>query len=175
MTMLPRLAARVWRTMIRAVCFSVACPARLRRAKGTKVIRATSLVTHMLPKKQANTSTAPNCRVVDSRSRRWSRSRSKKPVSRRPPITPMRQNRSASTGRLRAPTRAREGGTAQKDSRAPREARKRMVLERIQGRRVWKKKFMRVVLSVFVHRESFIVSRCGGRMPRYPALNVWAP
>ena len=88
------------------------------------------MVTHMLPKKQANTSTAPSCRVSWRRPRRWSRRRSKKPVSRRPPITAIRQNRMASTGTLRASSRAPEGATARKDSKAPAEARKRTGLER---------------------------------------------
>ena len=73
-------------------------------------------------------------------------------------------------------------GTAPKDSRAPRAASKRMELERIQGRRVWKKKFMEVVLSVGKGTagagpsmvSGHLSMAGGGQMRTHLALKGWA-
>ena len=67
--MLPRLAAMVCRaTTGTALCSS---PAResTSRAKGTKVMRETSLVTSMLKKKGRKISTHSSCRVVAVRAK----------------------------------------------------------------------------------------------------------
>ena len=66
-SMLPRLAARVWRTMTRIRWRPL--PERLRTsiANGTIVMSATSLVTSMLPKKVNIISVMQSRRTVDAR------------------------------------------------------------------------------------------------------------
>jgi hypothetical protein len=90
--------------MTSAICFSLATFGRAIREKGTKVRRATSLVTHILTKKQAKTRTAASWRIVPKRSRRRASTAAKTPLSRKPPMTTMRQNKIASTGTLIYPT-----------------------------------------------------------------------
>ena len=89
---LPRLAAMVCITttgMTRWVC-----PAResTSRAKGTKVMRATSLVTAMLTKKGSRMSTPSSCRVVWVRSSMARPRRKNSPCRCRPAITAIREN-----------------------------------------------------------------------------------
>ena len=62
--MLPKLAAMVWSTTTGSSSSSKAAICSTVMAKGTKVIRATSLVTSMLEKKHSPTRIAANCRPL---------------------------------------------------------------------------------------------------------------
>ena len=97
--MLPRLAAMVWRLttgMMRS-----RCPTRssTSRAKGTKVMRATSLVTAMLVRKGRKISTPSSCRVEAVRESTIRPSRLNTPSPRRPVITAIRANSSPSVSK----------------------------------------------------------------------------
>jgi hypothetical protein len=86
--------------MTRAICLSLEILGRAIRENGTKVRRDTSFVTHILTKKQANMRTAASWRIVPSLSRRRASTAAKTPLSRKPPMTTIRQNKTDSTGIL---------------------------------------------------------------------------
>ena len=88
--MLPRLAAMVCITTTGTTRWVWPARASTSRAKGTKVMRATSLVTAMLTKKGSRMSTPSSCRVVWVRSSMARPRRKNRPCRWSPPITAMR-------------------------------------------------------------------------------------
>ena len=76
MSMLPRFAAMVWRTMVGT---SRSLPSRSMIANGTKVMSATSFVMAMLKKKQRKTSVPISIQVFFTEDKSLCASRSKNP------------------------------------------------------------------------------------------------
>ena len=92
--MLPRLAAMVWSATTGISRSSLSASRSTSRAKGTKVMSATSLVTAILVKKGRKTRAASSCRVVAVRTSRASPSRRNTPRRCSPAMTAIRANSS---------------------------------------------------------------------------------
>ena len=117
-TMLPRLAARVWSTTTRAMSRVCCATENRNRVKGTRAIRATSLVTNMEEKKHSSTSA--RLTKVQDRSPLSSRPATKENrLARCSPAThSIRQKSSPSTRRSTYSPYAMLGGTATMEAAA---------------------------------------------------------
>ena len=91
-SMLPRFAAAVCSTTSGMASRSHPAISSTTSPKGTKVMRATSLVTSMLTKKGRKVSTSSICRVVESRPSSPAPSASNTPCPCRPLLTAIRLN-----------------------------------------------------------------------------------
>ena len=94
---LPRLAARVWKMTMRPTSSFICWP--VSRVRGTKIKRATSLVTSMDRKKVSQISTAPTCRVVRQRENRTPAAFSSTCSCRKPATTSIKDSSMPSTGK----------------------------------------------------------------------------
>ena len=97
--MLPRLAATVCNTTTGMARSFRPQRSRARRAKGTKVIRATSLVMIMLVKKHSSTSVSASWRLLWTLPKSLSVSRSNSPARWNPRTSSISENNSPSTRR----------------------------------------------------------------------------